>query len=58
MPDGADPGGGWEKEWQRHLLDAACERIARKVNARHYQVFHLCIRQQLPVPKEEEEDEQ
>jgi RNA polymerase sigma factor (sigma-70 family) len=51
VPDGGDADGDWEKEWQRHLLDAACERIARKVKARHYQVFDLYIRQQWPVLK-------
>jgi RNA polymerase sigma-70 factor (ECF subfamily) len=51
VPDGADANEGWEKEWQRHLLDAACERIAHKVNARHYQVFDLYVRQQWPVSK-------
>ena len=51
VPDNAETDGEWEKEWQRHLLDAACERIARKVKARHYQVFDLYIRQQWPVLK-------
>ena len=51
VPDGADADADWEKEWQRHLLDAACERIARKVKAQHYKVFDLYIRQQMPVPK-------
>jgi RNA polymerase sigma factor (sigma-70 family) len=51
VPDsaGADP--EWEKEWQRHLLDAACERIAHRVKAQHYQVFDLYILQQWPVLK-------
>jgi len=51
IPDAADADGGWETEWQRHLLDAACERIARRVNPRHYQVFNLYILQQWPAPK-------
>jgi len=49
VPDGADADAGWELEWQRHLLDAACERIARRVKPRHYQVFDLYIRQRWPV---------
>ena len=51
IPDGADADADWEKEWQRHVLDAACERIARQVKAQHYKVFDLYIRQQMPVPK-------
>jgi RNA polymerase sigma factor (sigma-70 family) len=51
VPDGAEGDAEWDQEWQRHLLDAACERIARRVKARHYQVFDLYIRQQWPVLK-------
>ena len=51
VPDGGNADADWEKEWQRHLLDAACERIARKVKAQHYKIFDLYIRQQWPVPK-------
>ena len=51
VPDGADADAEWEKEWQHHILEAACERIARKVKAQHYKVFDLYIRQQMPVPK-------
>lgn len=51
VPDRADADSEWQQEWQRHLLDAACERIARRVKARHYQVFDLYIRQQWPVLK-------
>jgi RNA polymerase sigma-70 factor (ECF subfamily) len=49
VPDGAESEADWDKEWQRHLLDAACERISRKVKARHYQVFDLYYRKQWPV---------
>jgi RNA polymerase sigma-70 factor (ECF subfamily) len=51
VPDKVETDGEWEKEWQRHLLDAACERIARRVKAKHYQVFDLYVRQQWPVLK-------
>jgi RNA polymerase sigma factor (sigma-70 family) len=51
VPDGANGDADWEKEWQRHVLDAACERIARRVKAQHYKVFDLYIRQQWPVTK-------
>ncbi len=46
-PDATDP--EWELEWQRHLLDAACERIARRVKPRHFQVFELYVRRRTPV---------
>ena len=35
----------WEKEWQKHLLDAAFESVAKKVKAQHYQIFELYARQ-------------
>ena len=51
----ADPAGGedadWEQEWQSHLLEAACERVARRADARHFQIFDLYARQQWPVLK-------
>ena len=51
VPDGGNPDAEWEKEWRRHLLAAACERLARRVSARHYQVFDLYLRQRRPVPE-------
>jgi len=46
-PDTTDP--AWELEWQRHLLDAACERLARRAPPRHFQVFELYVRRRTPV---------
>jgi RNA polymerase sigma factor (sigma-70 family) len=51
IPDRADADADWQKEWQRHLIDAACERIAGRVKPRHYQVFDLYVRQNWPVLK-------
>jgi RNA polymerase sigma-70 factor (ECF subfamily) len=51
VPDRPEGDPEWEKEWQRHLLDAACDRLARRAKARHYQVFDLYVRQQWPVLK-------
>jgi RNA polymerase sigma-70 factor (ECF subfamily) len=31
----------WEQEWKTNLLDAAMERIKRKVAPEHYQIFYL-----------------
>ena len=33
----------WEQEWQKNLIDAAMERVKRKVNAEHYQIFYLLL---------------
>jgi RNA polymerase sigma-70 factor (ECF subfamily) len=49
IPDDVDRDAAWEQEWQRHLLDAACERIARRVKPRHFQAFDLYVRQHQPV---------
>ena len=51
LPDPVQLDAEWDLEWQRHLLDAACERISRRVNARHYQAFDLYIRRGWPVLK-------
>jgi RNA polymerase sigma factor (sigma-70 family) len=51
VPDNVDRDAAWEQEWQRHLLDAACERIARRVKPRHFQAFDLYVRQRQPVLK-------
>lgn len=39
----------WDVEWQRHLLAAAAERLARKVKPRHFQVFDLYVQQNWTV---------
>ncbi len=50
LPDEANQqDADWELEWQRHLLDAACERLARRTKARHFQAFDLYVRQRRPV---------
>jgi RNA polymerase sigma factor (sigma-70 family) len=33
----------WEQEWQNNLIDAAMERVKRKVNAERYQIFYLLL---------------
>lgn len=45
LPDGADPDAPWDAEWQHHLLEAALARLARRVPARHFQIFDLYKRQ-------------
>jgi len=33
--------GLWDEEWEKNLVDAAMERVKRKVNPEHYQIFYL-----------------
>lgn len=51
VPAPADDEDEWDREWQRHILAAAVERLARAVKPRHFQVFELYVRQQWPVLK-------
>jgi RNA polymerase sigma factor (sigma-70 family) len=39
----------WDEEWQKNLVDAALERVKRKVNPNHYQIFYLHVLKQLPA---------
>lgn len=52
----ADPavsnlGAIWDEEWERQLLATAIQRVKRKVNPEHYQIFHLCVFKEWPVEK-------
>jgi RNA polymerase sigma factor (sigma-70 family) len=43
-----DPASGqlesiWNEEWQKNIVDLAMERVKRRVNPEHYQVFHLSV---------------
>ncbi len=33
--------GMWDEEWERNLVDAAMERVKRRVKPEHYQIFYL-----------------
>ena len=39
----------WELEWQKHVLETAMERLARRVPAKHFQAFDLHVRCGQPV---------
>jgi RNA polymerase sigma-70 factor (ECF subfamily) len=41
----------WDMEWEQNLVEAACERVKRKVDAKHYQIFDLYAFKQWPVSK-------
>ncbi len=51
VPDGFDLDATWEEEWQRNVLAAALERVKRKVDAKHYQIFDCLVMKQWPVSK-------
>ena len=41
----------WEAEWQSNLLEAALERIKRRVKEEHYQMFDLNVVRAWPANK-------
>ncbi len=52
LPDEREGDGAMEEaEWRRHVLDVALERLAQKVDAKHFQAFELYRRQCWPVLK-------
>ena len=50
-PDGVDLDKAWQEEWQQNLLAAAMERVKRKVDARHYQIFDCAVVKQWSASK-------
>ncbi|HOP96189.1 MAG TPA: sigma-70 family RNA polymerase sigma factor [Verrucomicrobiota bacterium] len=52
----ADPSGAtidriWEDEWQKNLLDAALERVRRRLDPERYQVFDVYVNKGWPPGK-------
>lgn len=52
----ADPAGNgmeriWDEEWERHIIEAALEKVKRQANAKHYQIFFLQAVRQIPAAK-------
>jgi RNA polymerase sigma-70 factor (ECF subfamily) len=39
----------WEEEWQSNLLQAAMERVKKRVREEHYQMFELQVVREWPV---------
>jgi RNA polymerase sigma-70 factor (ECF subfamily) len=39
----------WDEEWEKNLIDAAMERIKRRVKPDHYQMFYLSVVRRLPA---------
>jgi RNA polymerase sigma-70 factor (ECF subfamily) len=41
----------WEEEWEKHVIEAALEKVKQQTEARHYQVFYLNAIKQVPPAK-------
>jgi RNA polymerase sigma-70 factor (ECF subfamily) len=41
----------WNEEWEQNLMAAAIERVKKKVDAKHYQMFDLYVFKKWPVSK-------
>ncbi len=41
----------WDEEWEKNLLDAAIERVKRKVDSKQYQLFDLHVLKKWSVAK-------
>jgi RNA polymerase sigma factor (sigma-70 family) len=37
----------WDEEWQKNLVDAAMERVKKRVKPEHYQIFYLGVVKEL-----------
>lgn len=51
VPDGFDIRTTWDHEWQQHVFQAALERVKRRVDAKHYQIFDCLVVKQWPAAK-------
>jgi RNA polymerase sigma-70 factor (ECF subfamily) len=51
IPDGFDIAQTWEEEWQRHIFDAAMERLKKKVDSKHFQIFDCLAVKHWPAAK-------
>ena len=50
-PAGLDLDAIWDAEWEKHLFEAAIERVKTQVKPKHYQIFDLYVIKQWPVEK-------
>src|SRR6266567_2175157 len=51
-----DPAGNaleaiWNDEWEKHVVDAALEKVKQQSSAKHYQIFYLQAIKQVPPAK-------
>jgi len=50
-PAGINIAAAWSEEWDRYLLEAALERVKRRVTPEQYQIFDCAIFKEWPVRK-------
>jgi RNA polymerase sigma-70 factor (ECF subfamily) len=50
-PDGPELEAMWDEEWERNLVGAALDRVKKKVDPKHYQVFDLYVLKKWTVSK-------
>jgi RNA polymerase sigma-70 factor (ECF subfamily) len=41
----------WDDEWRQSIFETAIERVKRKVNAKHFQIFDCLVLKRWPVAK-------
>src|SRR5207245_8561852 len=41
----------WNDEWEKHVVDAALEKVKQQSSAKHYQIFFLQAIKQVPPAK-------
>ena len=41
----------WNDEWEKHIVDAALEKVKQQSSAKHYQIFFLQAIKQIPPAK-------
>ena len=51
-----DPAGNaletiWNDEWEKHIVDAALEKVKQQSSGKHYQIFFLQAIKQVPPAK-------
>ena len=51
-----DPAGNaleaiWNDEWEKHIVDAALEKVKQQSSAKHYQIFYLQAIKQIKSTK-------
>ena len=51
-----DPAGNaleaiWNDEWEKHIVDAALEKVKQQSSGKHYQIFYLQAIKQIPSAK-------
>jgi len=50
-PAEAQLGALWDEEWKNNLLEVALERVKRKVDPKHYQIFDFYVLKEWPLSR-------